>query len=175
MIFSKKNLVCIFGITILYLIVATYLMNLSLLASTIGGNFPLEYKLKISVILLQGMWTSMTPLSIVTLTLTGLLTGINIVFLVIKIKSFGNLRNTHIVVGGSSLLGIVGSGCVSCGLPVIFLLGLSGSVMYLPFQGKELSILALFLLAFSLVILIRNSKKNAGVCRVQKSILVTSY
>jgi len=69
------------------------------------------------------------------------------------------------VVGGSSLLGIVGSGCASCGLPILAFLGLSGAIFYLPFKGFELSVLAIILLSVSLYSLIKQSTKQT-VCVV---------
>ena len=69
------------------------------------------------------------------------------------------------MVGGSSLLGIIGSGCASCGLPILAFLGLSGAIFYLPFQGLELSVLAIILLSVSLYSLTKQNAKQE-VCAV---------
>ncbi len=67
------------------------------------------------------------------------------------------------MVGGSSLLGIVGGGCASCGLPVLALPGMSGAIAYLPFQGMELSIVVIVLLLISLFTLIKS--RSGETCR----------
>lgn len=77
-----------------------------------------------------------------------------------KLKSLKKQGNLKLVVGGSTLIGIVGSGCASCGLPILALLGLSGSVAYLPFRGIELSYISVMLLLFSLYHLIKANNKN---------------
>ncbi|EKD65347.1 MAG: hypothetical protein ACD_50C00115G0005 [uncultured bacterium] len=60
------------------------------------------------------------------------------------------------LVGGNTLLGIAGSGCAACGLPVFSILGLSGSILALPFHGLELSYLAVVLLSISFYLLLRS-------------------
>jgi len=147
-------------ISIIYLIVVTFLMNSSLLIATILGNFGIEYKFKIFISLFFGMWTSMSGTGFALLIITAILTGINLVLLTKKLKSLKSQGNLKIVVGGSSLIGIISSGCASCGLPILALLGLSGSVAYLPFRGIELSYLSVILLLFSLYHLIKANNKN---------------
>jgi hypothetical protein len=60
---------------------------------------------------------------------------------------------------GDSLLGIATSGCAACGLPLLAVLGLSGSVAYLPWHGTELSLLAVALLAVSFALSLRAYSK----------------
>ncbi|MCL4365639.1 hypothetical protein M1437_00215 [Patescibacteria group bacterium] len=60
------------------------------------------------------------------------------------------------MVGGSSILGIAGSGCAACGLPVLAFLGVGGSVAYLPFKGNEISTIAIVMLAIPLYLIIRS-------------------
>jgi len=147
-------------ISIVYLIVVTFLMNSSLLMTTFLGNFSIDYKFKIFISLLYGMWTSMSGIGFTLLIATAILTGINLSLLGRKLKNLKKQGNLKLVVGGSTLLGIIGSGCASCGLPVIALLGLSGSIAYLPLGGMELSYLSVILLLFSLYHLIKANNKN---------------
>jgi len=76
--------------------------------------------------------------------------------LVRQIKLLRSVKNLHFVVGGNTLLGIAGSGCAACGLPVLSILGLSGSIIYLPFRGTELSYLAVILLSISFYLLLKS-------------------
>ncbi len=146
----------------IYIILVTYLMNWELVIDTIIGSFSLQYKADLLLALLGGMWTIMTGVGLITLFVTAILTGINLSLLASRIVSLKSAGKLHLTVGGSTLLGIVGSGCAACGLPVLVLLGLAGSVIYLPLRGTELSYLSIFLLTGSLYFLIRSNvnKKN---------------
>lgn len=147
-------------ISSIYLIVIIFLMNGGLVRDTILGAYSLQYKINLLLALLQGMWTSMNGAGLLVLILTAILTGVNLTLLWQRISHMKSFDNIHFVVGGNSILGIVGSGCAACGLPVLALLGLSGSVIYLPFRGAELSYLAVVLLSISLFLLIRNSPEQ---------------
>ena len=142
-------------------------MNLSILNSTLFGSYSLIYKLKILFTLLEGMWTSMSGSSIVILILVALLTGANFTLLFGKIREMKSFKGVHFVVGGNSLLGIIGSGCATCGLPILSLLGLGGSIMYLPFHGAELSYISFVLLIISLYLLNKNNSKSCAVSYIK--------
>ena len=133
-VFSTKVLAASFIIAVIYIVVTIYLMNFGLVRSTIVGDYPLGYKGKLLLILLEGMWTSMTGKGLLLLVTTAILTGVNLSLLVARLKELKNQGKVRLVVGGSSLLGIVGSGCAACGLPVLALLGLGGSMAFLPLR-----------------------------------------
>lgn len=145
-------------ISIIYLITVTFLMNSSLVIATVLGDFGLEYKLKILTSLLLSMWSSMTGVGFVLLILTAILTGLNISLLTKKLKDLKKQGSLKLAVGGSTIIAIVSSGCASCGLPVLALLGLSGSVAYLPLRGMELSYISVIILSWSLYLLMRQNK-----------------
>ena len=154
-------------ISIVYLVTVTFLMNSNLLVTTLFGNYGLDYKFKIFISLFLGMWNSMSGTGFALLIITAILTGINLTLLAKILKNLKKQGNLKLVVGGSTLIGIVGSGCASCGLPVLALLGLSGSVAYLPFKGVELSYLSVMLLLFSLYHLIKTNNNNE--CEIVKT------
>lgn len=164
-IWSKKVIVPALLIAILYVIATVYLMNAGLVKETIFGTHSLSYKWDLLTALLVGMWITMSKLSLVLLIVVAMLTGTNLTLVVERLRTIRASGKMGFVVGGSSLLGIVGSGCASCGLPILAFLGLSGAIFYLPFQGLELSILAIVLLSFSLYTLIRQRQKQA-ICDV---------
>ena len=105
------------------------------------------------------MWTAMSGPGLMVLFLVAFLTGANLTLLFGKVNLLKNNKSLRLVVGGNSLFGIVGSGCAACGLPILSLLGLSGSVMYLPFRGAEISYISLVLLVISFYLLIKNSNQ----------------
>lgn len=140
----------------LYLLLITSLMNGSLVVDTLVGGYGLGYILRILLSLIQGMWTSMSPSALALLILIAVLTGANLSLLFEKIRVLRKFDKLQVVVGGNSLLGIVGSGCVACGLPVLSLLGQGGSLIYLPYRGAEISYLSLILLSISLLMVIKS-------------------
>lgn len=135
-------------------------MNYSLVKNTVIGEFEIAYKFTILFSLLQGMWTSMSYLSLLLLTITAFLTGLNLSLIAIKVRELGGFKNFHIAIGGSSLLGMAGSGCASCGLPILSLLGLSGSIVNIPFQGYFLSYVSIAILLVAFLNLLKSGKKN---------------
>lgn len=164
-IWSKKIIIPTVIIAVLYVVATIYLMNAGLVKDTIFGSHSLGYKWNLLVALLAGMWTAMSKLSLVLLIVVAVLTGANLTLVVQRLQAIRASGKMSLMVGGSSLLGIVGSGCASCGLPILAFFGLSGAIFYLPFQGPELSVLAIFLLSFSLYTLIQQRTKQA-VCDV---------
>jgi len=153
---SSKFLIPTLIIASIYVIFATYLMNIRLVQETIFGSFSVNYKVSLLFALLSGMWTAMSGSALILLLLTAVLTGANLTLLVRQIKVLRSAQNLHLVVGGNTLLGLVGSGCAACGLPVLSFLGLTGSVIYLPFRGTELSYLAVALLLISFYLLLKS-------------------
>jgi hypothetical protein len=164
-IWFKNIIVPALLIAILYVMATIYLMNAGLVKDAILGVHSLSYKLNLLVALLAGMWTAMSRLSLMFLIIVAILTGLNLMLTIQRLQTIRSSGKIHLAVGGSSLLGIVGSGCASCGLPILALAGLSGAIAYLPFRGVELSIVAIILLTVSLYFLIR-SRTQEKVCTV---------
>lgn len=109
-LWSKKIIILSASIAVFYVIATIYLMNASL------------------VTLLTGMWTAMSRLSLFLLVAVAILTGANLTLIVQRLKVIRASGKMSFVVGGNSFLGIVGSGCASCGLPILAFLGLSGAI-----------------------------------------------
>ncbi len=156
-VFSKKFLISTVCIAIVYTIIVIYMMNFSLVKDAFTGGYSFTYIFSLLFALLKGMWTAMSGMGLLLLLLVSLLTGANLTLLWEKVKTLHKFERLHLVVGGNSLLGIVGSGCAACGLPILSLLGLSGSLMYLPFHGAELSYLSVILLSVSLYLLMQSA------------------
>jgi len=159
-LFSLKFIVPTLILAGIYLISAVYLMNAELAVSTLFGNFTLSYKISLMSALLGGMWTAITRVELVILIITSILTGANLTLIVQRISSLYFSKKLQLVVGGGSLLGIVGSGCAACGLPILSLLGLTGSLIYLPFGGNEIAFIALGLLGISFYTLTKSQQRQ---------------
>lgn len=164
-IFTKKFIILALLLASAYLVLSVYLMNVTLVRLTIIGNYPIAYKLSLLIAFLGGMLTAMTGTGLLLLILTAFLTGANLILISKRISTLKSSGKLHWVVGGSSLLGIVGSGCAACGLPVLALLGLSGSVAFLPFGGSEISIISLILLSISFYLLLKSYQEQIS-CKI---------
>lgn len=156
------------SVAFIYIILVTYSMNVSILIDTLFGDYSIVYKLKLMTALLEGMWTAMSGSGLIALFFVAVLTGANLTLLSEKIITLKKFDKLQLVVGGNSLLGIVGSGCAACGLPILALLGLSGSIMYLPYHGAELSYLSIALLGISFYLLIKSRDQACKVAYVKK-------
>lgn len=162
---SKKFIIPVLLVTMGYILLVTYLMNFQLAKDTLIGDYPISYKWNISIALFQGLGTSMTMFSLTLLILAALLTGINLTLVALRLAAMRSGGKLHFMVGGSSLLAIVGSGCAACGLPILGLFGLTGSFLYLPFHGTEFSIAAVALLFITLYFMIA-TYPTAQVCKI---------
>ena len=162
---SKKFILSTLLITTSYILLVTYLMNFAFTKDTLLGDYPISYKWSIMVALLEGLSTSMTHFALVLLILTALLTGINLTLVTLRLSAMRGAGKLHVMVGGSSLIAIVTSGCALCGLPILGLLGLSGSLIYLPFHGTELSVIAVVLLLITLYFMLL-SYPTEQVCKI---------
>jgi len=139
---SKKIITPTIIIAVFYIVTTVYLMNASLVKDALFGIHSLNYKWNILIAFLVGMWTAMSGLSLFLLITVAILTGLNLMLTVERLRSMRSSGKMHLAIGGSSILGIVSSGCASCGLPILALLGLGGAIAYLPFRGVELSLVA---------------------------------
>jgi len=162
---SKKFVVFSILIATIYVFLTIYLMNVSLVKDTIFGSYPMQYKITLMTALLGGMWTAMSGMGLTLLIITAILTGANLVLLIQRVQQLKDSGKLHLAIGGSTLLGIVGSGCTACGLPILALFGLSGSLVFLPLHGLEISYLSVALLGGSLYLMIRSNQKAIS-CKI---------
>lgn len=165
-LFDRKTTIWAIILATLYYILATYLQNPSLIVDTLTGHYPLAYRLNIQALLLVGSPVSLSPVSFALLMATSLLTGANL-SLLLRYLSFLREQKLPLVIGSTTLISLAGAGCAACGLPILALLGLTGSLVYLPFQGQEISFVAVVLLFISFIFLTR-SLIASGACKLNK-------
>jgi hypothetical protein len=83
-------------------------MNITIIKDTVLGNYAWSYKISLLTTLLQGMWTAMSFSGLTTLFFIALLTGANLTLVVDRLTSLKKFDKLQVVVGGNSLLGVVG-------------------------------------------------------------------
>lgn len=154
-VLNRQFFIGAFSIAVLYLLLNVYFTNYSLINQSYFGSYDFGYKLNISLALLQGLFTAMSGFNLVILIMMSFLTGANLVLVFRNLRTNFAKKGIHMAFGLGSFLGTAGSGCASCGLPLLGLLGISGSVGHLPFKGVEVSIIALGLLVFSFIVLLK--------------------
>ena len=68
---------------------------------------------------------------------------------------------------GGAFAGIIASGCPSCGIPLLGLIGFPLALYSLPFQGLELKVLSIIFLGLGIYLISKNIKKSLA-CQLIK-------
>ncbi|HLD59750.1 MAG TPA: hypothetical protein VI912_02055 [Candidatus Bilamarchaeaceae archaeon] len=93
-----------------------------------------------------------------------ILFGINVSILYYKLKTVSALKpKDYGSTATGSILGIIVSGCPSCGVTLASYLGLASFFSSFPFFGLEIKILGILILIYS----INNLLKNLDLCEVK--------
>ena len=79
---------------------------------------------------------------------------------IVQAKATGN-KATGLT---GAAIGIVASGCPSCGVPLLGLIGFPLALYSLPFKGLELKILSIIFLFLGIFLIAKNIKKNLFGC-----------
>jgi hypothetical protein len=121
-----------------------YFTNSDLIAGNYGNNYLL--------------------LQILIQTLITLLFGIFVPISFYKIKYFGSFSiKENLSSGGGTFLGILVAGCPACSITLASYLGLTSIILFLPWNGLELKIIAVPLLIYANISLLKNLK----VCKIK--------
>ncbi len=152
----------VFVISTVYMMLLITLLQIRIVVNIF--QLPLSLIEK-ALLIPQTIWyafTMLQPIEQVLFLLIALLVGINITLSNRKIALLRKQKNLHFSFG-AGLISIVGAGCASCGFSILSLIGLGGAAAVLPFQGIELSILAVLLL---LIILFYTLNSFYQACKV---------
>lgn len=164
---SLKNLLWIIFFAILYIFTIDVFINYKLLADGLANNFPLTTLLSLLFSLFIGSFTSMSsePLTFFVLLLNALFVGTNLLLLYKSIAGMSAHGKAHLALGGATVFSIVSAGCASCGLSLLSVLGLSTTLVVLPFHGAELRYISLGLLLLSAFYMLKKLHE-AKYCRI---------
>lgn len=83
------------------------------------------------------------------LVIVSILFGLNTELVLRKIKFLASYGSLHVTFG-TGLIALAATGCASCGLSLVSLVGLGGALAALPFHGLELYFVSIFILFASL-------------------------
>lgn len=157
---SKRNIILALILALVVLLFSIWLPNLELVGKTIlSPKLDFEEKLLFLFSSLAMLKSNFSLLSASLTILISILFGINVVLIVSYFRK--QIANQKIL--GTSFLGIfsgfLGIGCAACGSVILSsILGTAatfGFIAKLPFRGQEFGILAVFLLLFSILTILK--------------------
>lgn len=161
-LFSFWSLFWIFCISLAYITSLLFLLNYRFVVSLL--SYPLTIKLAAFLSLFTGLFTAFSPLDTILTLTNALFFGINVVLFIKTLALMRQSGKLQLTVGGATLVGIISTGCTSCGFSLLSLFGLT-SVSFLPFRGPQLHIIALLLLGASSWYMLTRLQKALS-CRI---------
>ena len=149
---SKNYIFIVLGVTLIFYIFNALISNFRSITYAIK-NSGFSEGILFGFTLIWNFKNSILFSSLITLLLIGFLTGILVSLMTYRFKSMkkNNLQKVGILTSAGIFLGILAPGCAACGVGLVGLFGLSGSLASLPFQGKEINVIAIGLLSFSII------------------------
>lgn len=151
-VFRKKSYLALaFIFAILFYVLNSFLSNIFTLIS-FYDSFGFLKTFEFFVTLTLGFHQTILLHSLISLILIGIMFGMLISLVVFKTKMNSNFdKKTGFFGSVGAFLGVLIPGCAACGLGLAPLIGISGSlILALPFDGIEISILAIAIVGFVL-------------------------
>lgn len=162
---SLSSLISVFGVGLLYILLSVILLNYKFLLATLTSSFQISAKVSIFFSLLQGTWTSMSHTDFVLMMVNAIFFGINM-FLIIKTLSvIEHQGKVRLSIGGATVISLVTTGCASCGLSLLSILGVTASLSFLPLYSMFFHISATLILIFSTLYMLKKLH-DGKYCRI---------
>ncbi|HEX7042776.1 MAG TPA: hypothetical protein VF189_05995 [Patescibacteria group bacterium] len=163
---SPKSIFFILFIAFLYIIFTLSSLNHSLVSDTIFSSTLVAYKISLLSSLLMGLFTAFSPVDTAITIASSILVGLNLVLIAKTIYKLEHLGKVRVSVGGATIIGLVTTGCSSCGFSLLSILGIGTSFSFLPFHGMEIHIASVLLLGFSAWYMVKKLRDSVY-CRVK--------
>lgn len=165
--FKPKSLFTVLLIAVFYFSFSVVVLNYRLVLVTLLNENPLVYKFRVIYQLITGSYSAFYILDFYALILISLLVGMNVL---VTFKILTNLRREEgkltFVFGGSTVLGILATGCSSCGFSVLSLLGLTSALSFIPLGQFGLTFIVILFLLLSLSYSVK-TYYNKIFCRIK--------
>ncbi len=136
-------------IALLYLTLSVFLLNMRLFGFLFLTHTSFATFFSLFLSLLAGLSTSMSSLDFILSITSALLVGLNGMLIFRTLYFLEHSGKVRLSIGGATVFGIIATGCTSCGLSLLSILGLSTSLAFLPFHGLEIHVGSLMLLCIS--------------------------
>ena len=164
---SVNSIASILIFAFFYYSLSVLLVNYRLISSFVFGNNLIYYKLILLKELIIGARSALGDRDFIILIFSSVLVGANVLLLYKTIKNLkragGKLTLT---VGGVTALGIMVAGSCSCGFSLISVLGLTGALTFLPFDGLGIHIVVVALLILSLLFSLKSYHQKV-ICKIK--------
>jgi len=146
---SKKHILMILLVSFFFYILSALLSNLTNITS-FTKNYGFISSAKFTFALIAGFHNTIFFTSLISIIILGVLTGVLVSLMAYKYELTKNADKGGVVGGIGVFLGVFAPGCGACGIGLAALLGLSSSLAALPFRGNEISLIAIFILGYSI-------------------------
>lgn len=133
----------------LYILASILTINYKSFLSFALSNYSIFGKIKVLFFILIGSFQALDSRDIALLIIVSVLFGLNLELVLRKIKFLASYGSLHITFG-TGLITLAATGCASCGLSLMSLVGLGGALAALPFHGLELYFVSIIILLASL-------------------------
>jgi len=160
-LFAKKLLFLNGTFAVIYLTLTMYLLNYRLILQTMITQGITFETIVLFLTLPSGITTLFRPYEVVLLLSTGFLTAMNIRLLFATFRQ----QSGSLTFGFGLATAVSSSGCASCGLTLLSVLGPLVPTGLMPFVGVPLQLVSLFLLVFSLFY---NLNRKTMFCRISR-------
>ncbi len=109
--------------------------------------------LRLLLVLSFGYVQQITSFSLWSIIILSILVGAFVSLLAYRYSmvKHSNVKQIGLFGGAAMFLGVVAPGCAACGLGILGLLGFSSILFALPFQGKEINVIATALVSISIL------------------------
>lgn len=164
-LFSVSSLISILGVSSLYILLSVILLNYKFLLATTSSTFQLSAKISIFFSLLQGTWTSINHTDFILMIVNAIFFGINILLIIKTLSVIEHQGKVRLSIGGATIISLVTTGCASCGLSIISILGITASLSFLPFYSMLFHLSATLILIFSTCYMLKKLH-DGKYCRV---------
>lgn len=137
-------------------------------------NFKSFYKLfgaigaiKILISLAFQFYNRVLPFALVTIIILAILIGVLVSLLTYRFKTIDSKEMKKVGFFGTAgiFLGVAAPGCAACGVGLLSLIGLTSVLTILPFQGREINVIAIIILGFAIIKI--SGKLYNPVCQVK--------
>lgn len=146
----KFLVLCVLG-SVIFVLLASALVNTQNVISIVSTPFPLDVKVKLLFYILFGIFTALSPVGGVLLIITAVLFGLNISIIISKLEIMKKQGKLGLIFG-AGLISLVSAGCAACGISLLSVVGLGSIVAFLPFHGIEFYIISIVVLLWCLYV-----------------------
>lgn len=164
---SLNSILIILFISFLYYSLSVLIVNYRLISSFVFGNNLIFYKLSLLKELIIGARSALGDRDFIILIFSSVLVAANTLLLFKTLKELKKERGKlSLTMGGTIILGISVAGSCSCGFSLLSVLGITGALSFLPFDGLGIHIIVIALLIFSFFYSLVNFHKKVA-CKIK--------